>query len=301
MYGLGGQFEQMRAFTESLSTRTLGTIANAALLDQHESRAKGFTWGIDASAISKYLSTKTLGPEFRGLDPSVLDRFTPAMESAERISSWTKGLQRVPSLFLRLEALERELAETDPACSRLSVLLDHVGVGRAIAVMEQMVERGTKPLVDLLEDALLDSSALEHFRHAVKSAALPDLVKGDLLHALDHLLEDSPNHALPPLFTGLEGAFRHALLARGDERKRSNARSIAAALGMKKDHELLIGTIYSQGNNGRHGADLDRREACVLALVGLVLWMDECQGEPAVEWLGQQLEHRLLAPAEGAA
>ena len=58
----------------------------------------------------------------------------------------------------------------------------------------------------------------------------------------------------------------------------------------------MIDEIYSEANDGRHGKELDRHAACILALVGLTIWMDECLEKPAVEWLGRELDHRLTKP-----
>lgn len=209
-----------------------------------------------------------------------------------------EGNFRVADLLQRMESVERQLLEMDPGLGRLLILLRYVPLGRALAMMELMVSRGREPFLEVLAKVLLDPSRIEVFRTVVSAASLPASVEKDLLHAFEHLEEREVDLAFPPLIGGLEGAMRDAARARGDRKIRRNARSVAAIL-FDTDYELLIGMIYSEANDGRHGVPFDRRAGCVLALVGLVVWMNDCQQRPAIPWLGQEVgrslaEHRLV-------
>jgi hypothetical protein len=156
--------------------------------------------------------------------------------------------------------------------------------------MELMLAEGREALLRLLGQTLLSTDSLEVFLHAVDEAPLSNDVELDLRHALEHLAEGDTGRAFPSLLAGLEGALRDSARSQGHVRKPKNARGVAAVLKMKKDHEHLIGAVYGVANDGRHGADLDREIGCVLGLVGLVVWMNDCLGQPAVKWLGRQLE-----------
>jgi hypothetical protein len=204
----------------------------------------------------------------------------------------TDRIFRVTELFRRMNIVERQLLEGDPSLGRLVTLLRHVGVGRALKLMELMVAQGREPFLEILGEVLLDPSRVDAFRVVVLAAGLSESVEGDLLHAFEHLEEGDVDRAFHPLIGGLEGALRDAARARGDQRRYPNARSIAAIL-FDTDYELLIGMIYSEANDGRHGVPLNRYAACVLALVGLVVWMNDCQQRPAIQWLGQEVDRSL--------
>jgi hypothetical protein len=273
-----------------------GIGVSAALLDQYKpALIKGGPFGPDGAFSHQIAASARAAFVDQGVGRQLSQSVLRLL--AEGFPSSLLSGRLVPSLFDRMDRVERELKESDPACARLSVLLEQVGVGRALALMERMLAEGSAPLLEVLGDVLLSAEALGTFTEVVRSADLPVLVEGDLIHALEHLLEEEADHALPPLLNGLEGALRDAAIKRGDSRRRPNARSLAAALKMKKDHELLVATIYDRTNDGRHGAELDRKEACVLVLVGLVLWMTECCDEPGTKWLGREVDKRLSIPS----
>jgi hypothetical protein len=271
------------------------------LLDQISGRINQIAGAGKITLLQDQLSSGALASIAQGRGAILAGQLMPklAAENAfKRWSSvsaadWMERLWRVPALFQRMERAERELAAVYPTGARLAVLLRHVGVGRAVEMLELMVSSGPAPLVAVLAEIVLDPSALKAFEVAVEAACLSSQAENDLIHALEHLGEGDPDRAFPPLVTGLEGALRDAVRAQGDRKKRPNARALAAVLSLDKDHQLLIGEIYSEVNDGRHGNELDRHAACVLALVGLTIWMDECLEKPAVEWLGRELDHRL--------
>jgi hypothetical protein len=208
-----------------------------------------------------------------------------------------RRMSRVRRLYELMDELESELGQSDPTAARLTVLLRHVGVGRALAMMELMLAKGPQPLIDALGGVLLTEQARKIFLAAVRESGLSAQPAEDIEHALEHLENEECDRAFPPLLTGLEGAFRHTARVQGDRRKRSNARAVAAVLGIEKEHELLIGTIYGEANDGRHGEEMDRRAACILALAGLIVWIDFSMEMPAVRWLGRELDQRLtIAP-----
>jgi hypothetical protein len=213
------------------------------------------------------------------------------------LQDFVERAKSTSNLLLRREIVEEELAEADPISARLAVLLGHVGVGKALQIMELMLAEGRDALLSLLGRVLLSPDSLEVFSRAVEEAPLSRHVELDLRHALEHLVDGDTSRAFPPLITGLEGALRDSARARGNFRKPKSARGVAAALKMKKDHEHLIGDVYKVTNDGRHGEDLDREVGCVLGLVGLVVWMDDCLDQPAVKWLGRRLEQERLSVA----
>jgi hypothetical protein len=198
------------------------------------------------------------------------------------------------SLLLRRERVEEELIETDPVGARLTVVLGHMGVGRALDVMELMLAEGRNALLALLGRVLLSPEALDVFSRAVDEAPLSAHVELDLRHALEHLAEGDTDRAFPALITGLEGALRDSARTCG-AKKPKNALGAAAVLKMEKGHQHLIGAVYKVANDGRHGEDMDREIGCVLGLVGLVIWMNDCLDQPAVKWLGLQLDQALLS------
>src|SRR6476620_6749667 len=256
-------------------------------------------WNFPQTAIQQLIEQRGMGGwdritktnraaiEAGSLGSVDLGRLFPGFQDfVERVKSGS-------SLLLRRERVEEELFETDPVGARLTVVLGHVGVGRALEIMELMVTEGRDALIALLGRVLLSPESLEVFTRAVDEAPLSPHVELDLRHALEHLFEGDTDRAFPSLLTGLEGALRDSARCRGT-RKPKNARGAAAALKMKKDHEHLIGTIYKVANDGRHGDDMDREIGCVLGLVGLTVWMNDCLDQPAVKWLGRQLDQELL-------
>jgi hypothetical protein len=267
--------------------------------------------GFDAAAVlDQWKTARPIDFEALGLGdlskPAAVGEWPPLRASLTdalaRLSPISPGIGkgiwgRTPELFSRLARVEQELEASDPNCARLSVLLDKVGVGHALTLMERMVSEGAQPLIDILGEILLEPETLSKFAEVVRKADLPYHAEKDLLHALGHLSEGEPDDAFPSFVSGLEGAFRHEVRRRGDRKKRPNARALAVALGMEKEHELLVAAIYDHANDGRHGAELNRRDACVLISVGLVLWMTECCEQPAMDWLGRELNQRLSAPA----
>jgi hypothetical protein len=246
---------------------------------------------------------------FRGLDVlrgsqrgvlgagAVLDQSFLQVLSLRGNSAFQDFVEQAKSksrLLLRRERVEAELIAADPIGARLTVVLGHVGVGRALEIMELMLAEGRDALLALLGRVLLSPESLDVFSRAVDEAPLSAHVELDLRHALEHLAEGDADRAFPSLLTGLEGALRDSARTRGVG-KPKNARGAAAVLKMKKGHEHLIGAVYRVANDGRHGEDLDREIGCVLGLVGLVVWMNECLDQPAVQWLGRQLDQNLLA------
>jgi hypothetical protein len=200
-------------------------------------------------------------------------------------------------MFERRQNLEQRLADT-PA-HRLVFILDHMGFGYAMRLMERMADRGIEPLVDLLEQVLMEAEVLARLDAAVQDAQLlrPG-VRRHLRHGIGHLQAGEFHDALPPLLIGLEGALRDGARAQSDNKAFPNARSAIMVIKFDAPQELYLRQVVyatGQGNNVRHGEDADSRRLSVFALVGLLLWLERFTSLSTMLWLGRNLEAELRA------
>lgn len=231
------------------------------------------------------------------------------LSQAFKASEWREPLERLQTHLRRFDRARTE-AKRDPLAARLICLLDEVGAGRALAVLEQMTTEGAAPMLELLSDVLLEPRTLERFVVATAAADTRPSVKQDLKHGLDHLRAGETDHAFPPIIAGLEGLMRDVVEAQRLAEKRrmkrySSGGALADALDTPHDHRLLVRAAFTEAHPGRHGAELDRKTACVWTLTALLIVLDGSTGQPLVSWLGRKLdymlyERRSLAAGTGA-
>jgi hypothetical protein len=200
----------------------------------------------------------------------------------ETFDKWTE-------FFRRRDAIEAQL---DPEAKRLLFVLDHMGFGHAMQVMELMVEKGIDPLIDLLGQVLLDDDFLVQIDELLAEAApLRETVRQHLRHGIEHLRAGEFHHAGPPLVTGLEGALRDGARQRSNK-KIPNAESAIMIIEFEQPQDLFLRqVVYSpkHANNVRHGEDVDPRAMSVLALVALLLWLEKFSSLSMMIWLGRTL------------
>ncbi len=196
-----------------------------------------------------------------------------------------------------MDAVDAALeGKTHRITKRMVFLLDPVPWGYALRLKERIIDEGIEAFVDLLAKILLESSARTAFRAAVQtSSTLTPLNRKRLEHALDHLDAGEYDEAFPPLIIGVEGALRDVARGRGVRVKMSNANSVAAQLKLEHEHKLLIAAIYGAANDGRHGEDADSRDDCVLALLALLIWIEEEFVKPVLKsWLATRLNEEFV-------
>lgn len=292
------------AFAEmsGLADQIIGRGSGADLARINRMAVRGIAPRITGKALG--FDMKRAFPSIAGLgDPALVkqrvDQLMPvSVRDFMRSSLWPasviRGFDRVRRAWERRVALEEELDGTQAA--RLLFMLDHIGEGRALIVMEQLAVDGVDPLLDLLEGALVAPTPIAVMRECVEhSPHLRESVRRDLRRGLDHLEEDDYDAALPSLMWGLEGAFRDGAKARGTRKKIPNAQSAIVRIGLAQERELFLRqAIYSsEGNDARHGEDADRRAFSLLTLVGYLCWFEEFTGERAIEWLGHRLDSKI--------
>lgn len=290
--GAGG----WRKLTDSVATQIGGSLVGQLSELQQNSIVRQLT-DLQRNSLVGQFSALSRG--------SVAGQLSEQMRSAVfgrgSSQSWSKfGAQahRLLEVFRRLDEVESALDDADPMARRLSYLLRGVAAGRALLLMERLISEGSEPMIELLADVLLVEAVFDLFRRAIIHAGIDGDARGDLEHALEHLSEAEFDRAFPPLVAGLEGALRQTARARGDTRQRSNARAVVMAMDAEHEHVLIVGSIYGDLNDGRHGIDLDRRSGCVLGLVGMVIWIELALEQPAVRWLGRQIDQELHRAAQ---
>jgi hypothetical protein len=223
-------------------------------------------------------------------------RTNPILEQIERA-------RRLEETFERIRAVEKALkASDDHTSKRMVFLLAETPWGYALRVKERILAEGPGAFVDLLAEVLLEERATAALRDAVsKSETLSKRNRQLLDHALDHLESGEFVLAFPGLITGVEGALRNVARARGVRKNLSNARAAARYLKVEREHELLIAAIWAAANDDRHGegddheeAERDARDNCVLALLAMLVWIQEEHESPVLKvWLSNRLTEVL--------
>ncbi len=174
------------AMGESLTDRA--SINFPTLLDQISSRINEIAGAGKVTLLQDQLSSGALASIAQGKGAVLAGQLMPKLASENAFKRWSsvltpdwmERLWRIPALFQRMERVERELAAVDPAGARLAVLLRHVGVERAVEMLELMASRGPAPLIAVLAEIVLDPSTLKTFEVAVGTACLSSQVKNDL-------------------------------------------------------------------------------------------------------------------------
>lgn len=150
-------------------------------------------------------------------------------------------------------------------------------------------------LFDALEDAIRIAPFMKVLHRAIGVAPyMDDYQRQIILHALEHVKEGEYALAVSPLLTGLEGAIKQAAVELsvidedrwlvGETKKdKHNRRHSADALirELKLDQEferfLHRALFGKRGNPIRHGGKpASTRRSALLAVVGVVGWMDVC-------------------------
>jgi hypothetical protein len=149
-------------------------------------------------------------------------------------------------------------------------------------------------LIDALEDAIRITPFMNVLRKAISLAPyMDDYQRQIILHALEHVKQGEYTLAVSPLLTGLEGSIKQAAVGLsildedrwlvGESKNKKNRRHSADAIikELKLDHEferfLHRALFGKQGNPVRHGEKpTNTRRSALLAVVGLVGWMDVC-------------------------
>ena len=115
-----------------------------------------------------------------------------------------------------------------------------------------------------------------------------------LEHAEQHAYVD----ASPPLYFGLEGAYREAAYATGriprpvGSKKGIGFEKLVKLMGLPTEVETFVrrAVFGGTGNTVRHaGAEEIERRQVLLGIVALAAWIEVFAGEPALELLAEYL------------
>jgi hypothetical protein len=149
-------------------------------------------------------------------------------------------------------------------------------------------------LFDALEDAIRVEPFMKVLNRAISVAPyMDDYQREIILHALEDVKEGKYTLAVSPLLTGLEGSIKQAAVALsildedrwlvGESKNKKNRRHSADAIikELKLDQEferfLHRAVFGKRGNPIRHGEKpANTRQSALLAVVGVVGWMDVC-------------------------
>jgi hypothetical protein len=164
-------------------------------------------------------------------------------------------------------------------------------------------------LLDRLETALTHGPLLDQFQVAVqRTTELDPIAKRHLVRALDSLRERSYVDAAPPLYQGLERAFRGVAQRRGviDERhlflveaRRRKARSVDDYLEhlelnpayLRYLNAWVFGEFGKQARHGELPDEVAYRRWVLRAVAALAGWLEYCADDVSpTAALTQQLE-----------
>jgi hypothetical protein len=172
-------------------------------------------------------------------------------------------------------------------------LLAALPVSIGLPLLRATLKKDEEPLLARLEAAIGDSGLTDDLQAAMQvSSELDDVAKRNLIQALAWLRRQQYIDAAPPLYQGLERAFKNVARERGVidgqnsflvPARRKKARGVDDLfehLDLDKRYlRYLRSWVFGQwGNLVRHGdlPDLEHRRWVLRALVALVGWFEYC-------------------------
>jgi hypothetical protein len=191
----------------------------------------------------------------------------------------------------------------------LWLLFQHMHIGSARPLLGLTKAEVEAIVLDALEMICLDGRFVPALRQAVSEAPyMTSIQREHLDHMLEHAEAGEYVRASPPLYPGLEGAYREAayateVIVRPASEKRPLALvKVVKLMPVSEPLKVLIrrGVFSGTGHAIRHGnSEGSERRQVLLGVIALAAWLERFSTEaPALELLAECLSDTLPRAAQ---